>query len=60
MAIYLCLAEAFESNFGSIKRSLAEFHLTLVPDTENACLHLNNFTPSLFLFGGWGEPEHEI
>lgn len=43
MAIYLCLAEAFECNFGGIKRSLGEFHLTLAPDTENACLHLNNY-----------------
>ena len=43
MAIYLCLAEAFECNFGGIKRSLGEFHLSPLPDTENACLHFNNF-----------------
>lgn len=52
MANYLCLAGAFECNFGGIKRSFEEFHLTLVPDSKNVCLHLNNlfWPPKDYIF----------
>lgn len=60
MAIYLCPAGAFECNFGGIKRSLGEFRLTLLPDSQHACLHLNNFLHSKDHNIFFLEPENEV